>query len=166
MIGKQKRKSSGGYTLLEILIALTLVGVISAGVAMAVWNIFFYQSRNISHMTAIKQVESALHWITEDTLQAQIVNVNGTDYFVDLYWTDLSGSSHEAKYQMDTASKVLTRCFDNGPVVVIAGNVDVNQTVVSFTGGKLVINLTVNAVGYTSASASREVNIFPRAMQS
>jgi type II secretory pathway pseudopilin PulG len=147
-----------------VIIALSLACIISAAVILVISNIISNQNRNLARMAAVKQVENALYWITEDTVQAQMVNVNSTDYLIDLQWADLSGNSHEVQYTIDTTNKALTRCYDDGAITIVASNIDINKTATSFSNGKLTIDLTADAVGYPNASESREVNIYPRTM--
>lgn len=152
-----------GFTFIEILVVMVVGCLVSLAVFLTLSTLITNQNRDMAHMTAVKQVENALYWVTKDTVQSQMVNVNGADYFIDLRWTDLAGIAHEAKYTLDTANKLLKRNYD-GAVITIASNVDLAKTTCAFANGRLTIDLTADAIGYPAANESREVNIYPRAL--
>lgn len=60
-----------GLTLVEMLIAIVLVGIITSGITMTVSHVMLRSSQTRYHMTAVRQVQSAGYWLSRDALQAQ-----------------------------------------------------------------------------------------------
>jgi type II secretory pathway pseudopilin PulG len=83
-----------GFTLVSILIALAISGIIVPGIVTTLLQIQNINDNSYTHITAVKQVENSLHYINRDVQSAQTVSVNGTDpdtgthYWLKLTWTD------------------------------------------------------------------------------
>jgi large repetitive protein len=68
-----KMKSQKGFTLIELIIAFGVAAIISGGVTVAINQLFTGNSRTTAHMTAVKEVENAVHWLTKDSETAQSI---------------------------------------------------------------------------------------------
>lgn len=84
-------KNQKGLTLIELLGALALIGVIGVVVTMATHQVIFGTARSTNHNTAINQVRNAGYWIEKDaqmSLPSKIeVNNNAEDpQFIHLEW--------------------------------------------------------------------------------
>ncbi len=82
-----------GFTLIELLIAIAITSLITGGITAAIFQTFTVSARNNSHMTAVRQVQNAGHWISPDAQMAQDVNTDdnpGTPELelVTLTWTE------------------------------------------------------------------------------
>ena len=64
-------KSQRGLTLVELLIAILLAGIVTAGITITIGHMFAWTTRTNNHMTAVRQVQSAGYWVSRDALQAQ-----------------------------------------------------------------------------------------------
>jgi prepilin-type N-terminal cleavage/methylation domain len=102
---KSLHKNQKGFTLIEILIATVLTGVVVAAATASIIQLF--QSTSTSaHMAAIRQVQTAGYWISKDGLQAQIItatdpNVDPAGFPLNLKWTDWEGVSHNITYTLE-----------------------------------------------------------------
>jgi len=94
-----------GYTLIELLIAITIIVVASGAAGAAIFQILRNTERNNDHMTAVRQVENAGYWISRDAQMAH--SVNATDsltlpYFLVINWTEWDDDGnpiyHSANY--------------------------------------------------------------------
>jgi prepilin-type N-terminal cleavage/methylation domain-containing protein len=74
-------KKQSGFTLIEILIALLIVGALSTGITMTISQIFNSNVRNTARMTAVQNVQSAVHWLSRDAQMAQTVQAGGSAGF-------------------------------------------------------------------------------------
>jgi prepilin-type N-terminal cleavage/methylation domain-containing protein len=82
-------KNQGGFTLIELLVSLALTGVVSTGVATAMYELQRVADSHFTHMTAVTQVENALHYMNRDVQSSQTVNPQGTFGFpLALSWVD------------------------------------------------------------------------------
>lgn len=73
-----------GFTLVEMLVVVTLVGIIAAGIAMTISQVMAVNSRTSNHMIALRQVQQAGDRVSKDVLQAvpgNVVHNTGDDPF-------------------------------------------------------------------------------------
>jgi len=80
-----------GYTLIELMVAITIIVLASGAAAAAIFQIFRGIERNNDYMTAVRQVQNAGYWISRDAQMA--LSVNTTDNmtlpdFLGLNWTE------------------------------------------------------------------------------
>lgn len=66
-------KGQGGFTLVELLVAIAISGLITSGLTLTIFQVFSGNARNSSEMTVVRQVQNAGHFISRDVLMAQVV---------------------------------------------------------------------------------------------
>ena len=66
-------KNQRGFTVIELLVAIAISGLITSGLTLTIFQVFSGNARNSSEMIVIRQVQNAGHWISRDTLMAQVV---------------------------------------------------------------------------------------------
>lgn len=130
-----------GITLIEMLVAVTLVGLLAGGIAATisqVWAISFGAS---DHMVAVRQVQQAGDRISKDVQQARAVELSGTD-FLTVSWQDYETKDlHTVVYtleDMPDGLKKLQRSLEVTPdedeptttttVSIVAQYIDANGT--------------------------------------
>ncbi len=98
-----------GYTLVELLIATTIIAMAAGAAGAAIFQIFGNTERNSDHMTVVRQVQNAGYWISRDAQMALSVNTTGSltspDFLV-LSWTTWNATSsnpvyHSANYSFE-----------------------------------------------------------------
>jgi prepilin-type N-terminal cleavage/methylation domain-containing protein len=83
------QRDQRGLTLVELLIAILLAGIVTSGITMTIFQVFNINSRTSNHMIAIRQVQHAGKQVSEDLLQAKRVEPGGSSGFpLTLNWTD------------------------------------------------------------------------------
>jgi prepilin-type N-terminal cleavage/methylation domain-containing protein len=93
-----------GYTLIELMIAITIMVVASGVAGAAIFQILRNTERNNDRITAVRQVQNAGYWISRDAQMAETVATDNLTLpdFLTLSWTewDAAGDpiSHSATY--------------------------------------------------------------------
>ncbi len=93
-------KNQRGFTLVEILLAMLIMGFVAVGITATIFQLFIGSDRNSSHMTAVRQVENAGYWISHDAQMAQDVYI-ASGSFLKLNWIDSADVSHEVIYNLE-----------------------------------------------------------------
>jgi type II secretory pathway pseudopilin PulG len=158
-----------------MLIVLAISGAIITAVSAVILQTFSVSAANNNRMTAIKQLENALHWIDRDAQQSWVQDVSIDPLY--MHWIDNVVSpvqEHDITYNLDNTDGTLTRIDvvteHDGTVntlnTLIAEYIsDINYTYVQNPNGKylLTVNITANVEGYRSATESRTLCVMPRA---
>lgn len=102
-------KNQRGFTLLELLVALAITGIIAGSITMTIFQVFNVNARSSNHMVAIRQVQNAGHWFSRDAQMAQMVKLEwpvenpvGTRFPLTLTWTDWeTNQEHQVTYSLE-----------------------------------------------------------------
>ncbi len=93
-----------GYTLIELLIAITIMALATGAAGAAIFQVLRNTERNNDYMTVVRQVENAGYWISRDAQMAHSIsadNLTLPDFLV-INWTewDEAGNPtyHSANY--------------------------------------------------------------------
>jgi prepilin-type N-terminal cleavage/methylation domain-containing protein len=167
---KMKKLSTGerGFTLIEMLVVIVLIGIITGGITAAIMQILTINTRASNHMIAVRQVQQAGKEVSKDTLQAQSVNATGSQYhLVTLIWEEYgTNQTHSVNYTLEDMSgglKQLQRSHNIDGVRVIAKYIDSAQTSCNWTGSVLTFTVTATVgSGPYEAIETRVYKIEPR----
>ncbi|MBN1161747.1 MAG: type II secretion system protein [Dehalococcoidales bacterium] len=157
---KTSKQRQAGFTLIEILAAITITGVICFGVSIASAQVLNQTTTNNDYTIASRNALNALYWISHDALMAQ--TIDGAEGFpqtddLSLYWIGWDNTQHSANYTLEDG--MLKRIYSaNGQVttMVVASNInpDISLThCVSFNG-----TLTVTITGM-AGEGDRIINV-------
>ena len=166
-------KNQRGFTLIEVLIAIAVTALIIGGITMAIFQTFTVSARTSSHMTAVRQVQNAGHWISQDAQMAQEVDTNddlGTPLeleLVTLTWTEwVDGTVNTVIYSI-TADDELKRSHseDGGPptAMIVARFIDLAETKSELSDDTLILTITATVSDFTGETSETGVyEITPR----
>ena len=147
-----KLKSStigqAGFTLIEVIVAVAITGLIGLGASVATAQVLNQTTKNNDYTLASRNALNALYWISHDASMAQ--TINGTEGFpqtedLSLYWIGWDNTRYSANYTLENG--VLKRIYsENGQVTttVIASNInpDPSMTFCALYDGILTVTVT------------------------
>jgi prepilin-type N-terminal cleavage/methylation domain-containing protein len=158
-------KSQKGLTLIELMVALAISGIISGGITMTFYQLVTGGIRASNHMTLVRQVQNAGYWVSDDAQAAQDVDDNpaGGEFLV-LTWTDWDGVVNTVTYTLDGTELWRDDGVHQTPV---AKFIDPAETSVEFndTNGdsiKDTLIFKVTAVVGNSPPETRVYKVVPR----
>jgi prepilin-type N-terminal cleavage/methylation domain-containing protein len=166
-------KRQRGFTLIELLVALAISGAIAGGISLSIFQTLDYNARGNARMTAVKQVENAIHYIIRDVQMSQVVEPEAlpdADGFpLVLTWVEWDNTENVITYSIvgdelrrshslnggAATEKVTARYIDSDP----------DNTHCEFDEINWVFDLKVTATvtGYPETiSEMREIKVTPR----
>jgi prepilin-type N-terminal cleavage/methylation domain-containing protein len=95
------RETQKGFTLIEVIVALAITGLILTSAAMATIQVLKQSTRNNNYTTASRHSMNAIYWVSRDIQMAQVVAPSGDSGFpLTLLWTEWDNSSHNVTYSI------------------------------------------------------------------
>ena len=176
------RRHQGGLTLVELMIAIVLVGIVTGAITMVISDVFSASARTSNHMTAVRQVQSAEYWLSRDIRQAlaEKVDLSPTDgQLVVVEWPKFDEATKGwhtiiVEYILSDDGNLrrleYTRLDSNSDPdlvadTIVAQHIDDDQTILRWNDSETLLVLRVKAtVGVHSETQSetREYEIKPR----
>jgi prepilin-type N-terminal cleavage/methylation domain-containing protein len=160
------RRSASGFTLIELVMALAVSGILLSAISASLYQVFTNSQKNTAHMLAVKQVENAVHFLVRDVEMAQHVRTSGLDTgeVLELSWTDWEAVETVITYSWDSTNHTLIRDHSRDGTSTTIAYAVVNAPVISpqpFTASdqKLLINITCTVAGHNE---ERALEIAPR----
>ena len=94
-----------GFTLLELLIALAIGGIVVAGATSTLGHVIAGSAANSYHMRAVRQAQAAGYWVSHDAVMAQDVQLDDLTTpeaeFLVLNWAEWNGDTYKVVYTLE-----------------------------------------------------------------
>lgn len=97
-------KGEKGYSLIELLIAVSVSALLAAGAGMTTFQIFRSSKQNSDWNVAVRQAQSLGQWVSQDALMVNTIDIGddpetGDVEFLSLFWRDWeNGNTYETRY--------------------------------------------------------------------
>jgi prepilin-type N-terminal cleavage/methylation domain-containing protein len=166
--GKTKYNRDG-FTILEVLIAVAITGLLAAGLSVLISQLFNINANSRSHMTAIKQIEIAINRLSSDIQMAQIIEPyqNNNGFPLSLAWKDWDNTATEITYFMvgDELKRQVSLNGDAPLETVVASkiqSIQINTPPAGYSGREVSITISASVGSYQSTVESRTFAVLPR----
>jgi prepilin-type N-terminal cleavage/methylation domain-containing protein len=164
----QMNKNQRGFTLIELLIVIAILGILGGGVAMATIQVLGVNAMSVGRMTAVKEIENGVHWITNDAMMAQRVNAGAPSGFpLTMTWIEWNGTSNNVTYSVQNGQLQRSHSVNGGPptntMVIRHLNTSSNMTNCQSFPSLLSFKITVTIGGFKPASETRLFEVLLRA---
>jgi len=168
MFRKLRRiNNQNGFILIEMIAVIAITGLITAVIAGTVSQVFISSAQSTARMIAVKQVESAVHWISRDARMSQMVLPGGGSGFpLKLFWKEWNNTTNNVSYTLQNGELFRNHSVNSSTPrqTVIARNIntDIGMTDCYSDNGMVVLKLTASVSGFRPTSETRVVKIIPR----
>jgi prepilin-type N-terminal cleavage/methylation domain-containing protein len=160
------RRNQKGFTLIEIVIAVAIAGLVVAAAAGAIVQLV-QSADTTAHMVAVRQVQQAGYWLSTDALQAQNVSANtptasGSRDFP----LTLTLSGHNISYTLEPTDDLQELQRSDGTANMTVARYLTDMTTCSWnaTAGLLTFTVEASVMGARGAETeTRTYEVRPRA---
>ncbi len=154
-----------GFTLIEMIAVIAIAGLIFIAAAGTISQMFIINAQSTTRMIVVKQVESAIHWVSRDMQMAQTVKTDDPNPTVlTLTWVEWNNPENSVNVTYTLNNGDLRRNHSVDVETIVARHIDIESTSVDHTGGELNFTITITATlgGLRPASETRVVEVIPR----
>ncbi len=156
-----------------IIVACAIIAGITNGLMITVFQLYKVSSASTNHVLAIREVQTAGHWITTDGRKATTIETtqDADGFPLTMSWSDPNDDQHEVVYTLSVGNGLQRQHYTNRTInpdpdatIFAAQYVDPSSTSCSITGNnELLVNITVAVdLDNTIYTEARTLRIFPR----
>jgi prepilin-type N-terminal cleavage/methylation domain-containing protein len=171
----KRNRSQRGFTLVEVLVGIAILGVISTAIAAATGQIININESSQNRFTAVKQLETAVDTIRVDIQVAQEISIeedesytpeesNPPEIKLNMKWTEWDdNSSHQVKYYL-TSDNILQRVYITADETKTRNAAFDIQDIEAarLSSGAWSITISAESGSYKSAGETRTFTVLPR----
>ena len=159
-----------GFTLIELTVALAIACVLGAGMGTLIFQTSTTSASSTARMVAVKQVESAVHWINRDAQQAQKIEPQSAPDLLKLTWVSWEDDVTYVVTYTRSGQNLLRKYSVGGgfpAISTVASFIDFSPSKTNcsydFANHKLTLTISSNTTsGGKQASETRISQIIPR----
>jgi prepilin-type N-terminal cleavage/methylation domain-containing protein len=168
MMGRALRplnKDQRGMTLIELMLALAISAIIGGAVMTVVVQTFTHSARSNAHLTAVTEVERAVHAMTRDIVMAQKIENDLSGKVIQLTWTQWDNKIKQVAYTLVDGQLRRTHYTDgveDGQSVAAEHITAADAEPEVYDGGTINLTITATVGTNTPQSETRVCEILPR----
>jgi prepilin-type N-terminal cleavage/methylation domain-containing protein len=162
---KNKQLRQQGMTLVELLVALAVTGILVTGISVSISQVFSVNAASKARMLAVKEIEVAIDSIRPDILSGHQILTSDPDpnVFLVSKWTEWDAPvAYDVKYYWDPTTNQLSRLPSEGTLNVFAKDIASRPVVTRLDNGNWSITIEATIQGYKSATETRTFEVKPR----
>lgn len=158
-------KKHKAFTLIEMIIAVALVGILGAGITTFTVQTITETKRSSNHMQVIQQLQNAGFWVSRDVQMAQTVTPGPSAGFpLQVNWTDQNLNTFQVTFSL-SGGVIKRSLVKNGQAAVtttVAQFIDSTPSLTNCTyaNNLLTFNIT-SKLGKSSMSRTYKINKRP-----
>lgn len=156
-------KGQKGFTLMELMIAMAISGLIAGTITMTIFQIVDSSGRASNHMTVIRQAQSAGYWVSNDVRMAQLITTeDDLDGFpLVLHWTEWNGTVNVVTYTLEGTEIIRDHNDEQDVIAQFIESVEVSPR--PYLSGKLTFTVTATlGAGSAAQTETRIYEVAPR----
>ena len=164
MYMKRLHKDQRGFSIIELLVVIVLTGLITTAVTTTFFQVFNMNVRTANHMSALSQVQQAGKLVSEDILEAQMVDDSpaGGEFLI-LGWNSTVPNEITITYTLEDGELWRSESIDDVEVTLtrVAEYIDSDPTMTScdLDGDVLIFKVTAT-VGQGTWGEESETRIY------
>jgi prepilin-type N-terminal cleavage/methylation domain-containing protein len=160
----QSRKQNG-FTLIEMIIAIAITGILGLGIATFTVQTFTETKRSSVYTDKIMQMENAGYWVSRDVQMSQNVTPGlNAGFPLQLNWTDENDDAYQVTYSLTGGQISRSLVINDDPPlsIPIAQSIDPAPalTYFSYADGLLTFNVSAT-LGTWTASRTYQIKQRP-----
>jgi len=168
-----KNKNQSGFTMIELVVGMALIGIIGISVIASIAMLYNTSGSTTDDVTVQNEVANAAMWITRDAQMADALKIDRpTGTLIRFQWIewndDNSSVSHEVVYLINGDEIERTETIAGGSpkttVVLQHTNIEPSLTYCDYnpTTQMITFKVTANITRYRTESATSIVKVIPR----
>jgi prepilin-type N-terminal cleavage/methylation domain-containing protein len=154
-----------GFTLVEVVMVLGVILILAVVITMSIAQVLTLNSNSTARMTAVKEMENAVHYLTRDAQMARQVTTSGVDGFpLVMRWAGWDGGHTEVTYRIDGTRLLRSQSVNGNPPVetVIIAHLDTATSSCQQVDKQLVFVIGSGISGFRKQAESRSFTIVRR----
>ena len=162
---KKLHKDQRGFSIIELLVVVVLTGLVTTAITTTFFQVFNMNARTANHMSALSQVQQAGKIVSEDILQAQMIDDSPAGGEVLIVGWNSTGphETHEVTYTLEDGELWRSESIDEGdPTMTRVAeyiNSDPTKTSCDLPGDVLIFTVTAT-VGEGTWGEESETRIY------
>jgi prepilin-type N-terminal cleavage/methylation domain-containing protein len=151
----RKQGSEKGFTLLELVVSLSILGFVTTGLSLTIDTIFKTSSVAANETQSMRQVQTAGYWITRDIQRGVSISTAVSGRFLDLDYYDGTGWTHTAHVYYVINNGQMTRYLSDGSSLPIAQDIISAGTSITSDNSTGTVKWTLNIAVSNGATENR-----------